>query len=113
MSLVDHIEYQVQFLQGFADKTRLRIIRSLMDDEKTVSQLVTELGCSQANTSAHLKTLKNSGILKSRQEGKFVFYSLRDEAIYDFLMYLDKMLLDMRKKALQSYKSQITKPRLC
>lgn len=113
MSLVDHLEYQVQFLQGFADKTRLRIIRSLIDDEKTVSQLVAELGCSQANTSAHLKTLKNSGILKSRKEGKFVFYSLRDEKIHDFIMYLDELLLDMRKQKLKSYKSQLRKPGLC
>lgn len=101
MSLIDHIEYQVRFLQGFADKTRLRIIRLLIEDEKTVSQLVIELGCSQANTSAHLKTLKNSGILKSRREGKFVFYSISDEAIHDFLRYLDEMLFDMRKQALK------------
>lgn len=102
MSFVDHIEYQVQFLQGFADKTRLKIIRSLMESEKTVSQLVAELGCSQANTSAHLKTLKNSGILKSRQEGKFVYYSLRNEAIHDFLLYLDKMLFNMQTQTLKS-----------
>ncbi|MGI6485624.1 MAG: ArsR/SmtB family transcription factor [Tepidanaerobacteraceae bacterium] len=94
-------EYKVQFLQGFGDKTRLKIIMALMEEEKTVSELVKELGCSQANISNHLKTLRDSGILKSRQEGKFVFYSLKDESVCEFVKYLDKMLLNLRKKALE------------
>jgi len=98
----DLMEHRLLFLQSIADKTRLKIIKALMEDEKSVGELVAELNSSQANVSAHLKTLKNSGILKRRQEGKYVFYSLKDKSICDFLDYLDKMLSDMRKQALES-----------
>jgi len=101
MTLRDIHEFQIEFLQGLADKTRMKIIEALMEDEKTVSQLVNELQCSQANISGHLKTLKQSGILKSRQQGKYVFYSLRDPAIVEFLKYMKDMLILLRHKALE------------
>lgn len=94
-------EFKVQFLQGLADKTRLRIIEALREREKTVTQLVNELGASQSNISGHLKTLKESGILKCRQEGKYVFYSLRNENIGEFLMYLETILFNLRMEALE------------
>jgi DNA-binding transcriptional ArsR family regulator len=95
-------DYQVQFFQGLGDKTRLKIITSLMSSEKTVGELVKELGGSQANISNHLKTLKDSGILKNRKQGKYVFYSVKDDSICEFVRYMDKMMLNMREKALQS-----------
>lgn len=101
MLLKNMLEFQVEFLRGLGDKTRLKIIKALMEREKTVTQLVDELESSQANISTHLKTLKNSGILKRRQEGKYVFYSLRDENIYEFVTYMEDMLLKLRKKALE------------
>ena len=94
-------EFKVEFLRGLADNTRLRIIESLKDSERTVSQLVDEIGSSQSNISTHLKLLKTTGIVKSRNEGKYVYYSLRDETIYEFLSKLEDMLILMRRKALE------------
>ncbi|HHY70950.1 MAG TPA: winged helix-turn-helix transcriptional regulator [Thermoanaerobacterales bacterium] len=94
-------EFKVEFLRGLADNTRLKIIESLKGRERTVSQLVEEIGGSQSNISTHLKLLKTTGILKSRNEGKYVYYSLRDETICEFLNKLEDMLLLMRRKALE------------
>ena len=94
-------EFKVEFLRGLADNTRLKIIESLKDSERTVSQLVDEIGSSQSNISTHLKLLKTTGIVKSRNEGKYVYYSLRDETIYEFLSKLEDMLILMRRKALE------------
>lgn len=102
MTLRDIHEFQIQFLQGLADKTRMRIIEALMENEKTVTELVNELHCSQANVSGHLRTLKQSGILESRQQGKYVFYSLKDPAIVEFLKYMKDMLKILRHKAMES-----------
>lgn len=94
-------EFKVEFLRGLADKTRLKIIESLRERERTVSELVEEIGGSQSNISAHLKLLKTTGIVKNRHQGKYVYYSLRDESIYDFLNKLEEMLFLMRSKALE------------
>lgn len=95
-------EFKIRFLRGLADNTRLKIIESLEDRERTVSQLVEEVGSSQSNISAHLRLLKSTGIVKSRNEGKYVYYSLRDHTIREFLCKLEEMLLSMRRKALES-----------
>ncbi|MGI5858468.1 MAG: ArsR/SmtB family transcription factor [Tepidanaerobacteraceae bacterium] len=94
-------EFKVEFLRGLADNTRLKIIESLKGRERTVSQLVKEIGGSQSNISTHLKLLKSTDIVKSRNEGKYVYYSLRDDTIYEFLSKLEDMLLLMRRKALE------------
>ncbi len=96
------LEFQADFLRCLGDKTRLRIVKALMEREKTVSQLVQELQSSQANISGHLKTLKNSGILKSRQQGKYVYYSLNDEDIQELLIYLERRILSLRRKAFEA-----------
>jgi len=94
------LEFQAEFLRCLGDKTRLRIVKALIEREKTVTQLVQELQSSQANISGHLKTLKNSGILKSRQQGKYVYYSL-DEDIEELLTYLENRILSLRRKAFE------------
>ncbi|WP_246110661.1 ArsR/SmtB family transcription factor [Thermosediminibacter litoriperuensis] len=94
-------ESKVQFLESLADRTRLRIVEALREREKTVSQLVQELGATQSNISGHLRLLKISGIIKSRQEGKYVYYSLSSSAIADFLTKLEDMLAVMRREALE------------
>jgi len=91
-------EYKLRFLESLSDKTRLRIVEALKEKEKTVSQLVEELGATQSNISGHLRLLKISGILKSRQEGKYVYYSLRSEAIKEFLLNLEEIMILLRKE---------------
>jgi len=95
-------ESKVRFLESLADKTRLRIVEALKEKEKTVTQLVQELGATQSNISGHLRLLKISGIIKSRQEGKYVYYSLASSAIADFLTRLEDMLIAMKREALES-----------
>ncbi|MGB9813956.1 MAG: ArsR/SmtB family transcription factor [Thermovenabulum sp.] len=92
-------EYKLRFLESLSDKTRLRIVEALKEKEKTVSQLVQELGATQSNISGHLRLLKISGIIKSRQEGKYVYYSLRSEAIKEFLLKLEEMMILLRNEA--------------
>ena len=95
------LEFQAEFLRCLGDKTRLRIVKALMEREKTVTQLVQELQSSQANISGHLKTLKDNGILKSRQHGKYVYYSLNDEDIQELLTYLECRIMSLRRKAFE------------
>lgn len=63
-------------LKALADETRLRILESLLAEEKCVSDLVRELGCTQPHVSHHLRILRESGIVEGLREGKQVCYRI-------------------------------------
>ncbi|MEF3309441.1 metalloregulator ArsR/SmtB family transcription factor [Paenibacillus sp. GYB004] len=91
MSL-DFLDVKVKFIRGFADRTRLQILSCIFDSEKTVSQIVDEIQGNQSNISQHLGCLKGCGIVESRQEGKYVFYSMKNEQMKQLLTMFDSAL---------------------
>lgn len=89
---MDHLDVLAKFIRGFADKTRLQILNSLIREEKTVSQLIEQTGASQSRISQHLACLRDCGIVESRQEGKYVYYSVQNEDIISLLHMFDTAL---------------------
>ncbi|WP_426448334.1 ArsR/SmtB family transcription factor [Paenibacillus sp. S-38] len=89
---MEHLEVTAKFIRGFADKTRLQILHSLIQEEKTVSQIVEEIGVTQSRASQHLACLRDCGIVEGRQEGKFVFYSIKSEDIISLLHMFEAAL---------------------
>jgi ArsR family transcriptional regulator len=61
---------------GLADKTRLRILNLIRDDEVCVWFFTEVLGESQPKISRHLAYLRNAGIVSARRDGKWIFYSI-------------------------------------
>jgi ArsR family transcriptional regulator len=66
----------LKFLKALADETRLRIVNLLSNQELNVNEIVEILNLGQSRISRHLKILTDSGILKSRRDGLWVFYKL-------------------------------------
>ena len=62
----------------FGDFTRIRILFVLFEAEVCVCDLAEALDMTQSAISHQLKILKQARLLKSRREGKSVFYSLAD-----------------------------------
>ncbi len=60
---------------------RLRIIKSLCDHEKNVSELLTEIDTTQPNMSQHLNTLYLSGVLAKRRDGVQIYYRIADDRV--------------------------------
>ena len=58
--------------------TRMAIYNFLNHGETTVSEIVNYIKLTQPTVSYHLKEMKDSGLLKSRREGKEVFYSVSE-----------------------------------
>lgn len=81
-----------KFFKGFADYSRLLIFESLMDGEKTVTEITDYTGFSQSKISNHLKCLRESDLVQARQEGKYIYYSIADEKIKTILV-LSKELI--------------------
>ena len=62
----------------FGDFTRIRILFVLFEAEVCVCDLAEALDMTQSAISHQLKILKQARLVKSRREGKSVFYSLAD-----------------------------------
>ncbi|NQW80349.1 MAG: helix-turn-helix transcriptional regulator [Polaromonas sp.] len=60
---------------------RLKIISSLCQAEKNVSELLAEIHTTQPNMSQHLNTLYHAGVLGKRREGVQIFYRIIDERV--------------------------------
>jgi len=84
-------EVKAKFLRGFSDKTRLQILDSLREGERSVSQIVAEVDGNQSNISQHLACLKGCGIIRSRQEGKYSYYSLSGDEVGALLDMIDRV----------------------
>ena len=65
----------------FGDSTRIRILYVLFEAEVCVCDLAQALDMTQSAISHQLKILKQSRLVKSRREGKSVFYSLADDHV--------------------------------
>ncbi len=64
------------FYMALADKTRLRLLNLMRDEEVCVCFFTEVLGDSQPKISRHLAYLRNAGIVKARREGKWMHYSI-------------------------------------
>ena len=65
----------------FGDSTRIRILYVLFEAEMCVCDIAQLLGMTQSAISHQLRALKNARLVKSRREGKTVFYSLADDHV--------------------------------
>jgi ArsR family transcriptional regulator len=84
----------VDFLKQLSDQTRLRSLILLhREGELCVCELTHALGLSQPKVSRHLAHLRDSGIVESRREGIWVYYSLHQSLPDWSLNILDSSLL--------------------
>lgn len=66
-----------------AEPVRLKLLRSLMEQDLTVTELVDATGARQANVSKHLSLLLGTGLVRKSKEGTFARYSLKDPFLRD------------------------------
>ena len=74
--------YEVsELFKVFGDSTRSRIICALRVEEMCVCDLAALLNMTQSAISHQLRILRSSRLVKSRKQGRVVYYSLDDEHI--------------------------------
>jgi len=69
--------------QALADPTRVRIISALSHTELCVFDVAALLGITHSAVSHQLRILRNLRLVKTRKEGRLVYYALDDEHIHD------------------------------
>lgn len=70
-----------ELFRVFGDSTRIRILYVLFESEMCVCDIAALLGLTQSAISHQLRALKNARLVKSRREGKTIFYSLADDHV--------------------------------
>jgi len=61
---------------ALSDPLRITILELLREQELCVCELGEALGVTGSKLSFHLKTLKDAGLVRSRQEGRWIYYGL-------------------------------------
>ncbi len=69
-------------LKSLADPTRLLILHLLQRGEMRVSDILAEVGGSQANVSKHLGVLRQAGFVTCRRDGVNMYYSVADHSVF-------------------------------
>lgn len=81
----DMLNALAELFKAFSDGTRIRILYVLLQSEVCVCDMARLLNMTQSAISHQLRFLKQARLIKSRREGKTVFYSLADDHVATLL----------------------------
>jgi ArsR family transcriptional regulator len=72
-------EDYAKVFKAFCDEKRLRILELLRSGEKCACKLLEDLDIGQSSLSYHMKILVESGVVESRQDGKWTHYTISEK----------------------------------
>jgi DNA-binding transcriptional ArsR family regulator len=77
-----------ELLAVLAEPTRRRILDLLLEQPRTVNQLVGELGTSQPSASKHLRVLREAGLVRVHPDAQRRIYALRPHRLAELDAWL-------------------------
>ncbi len=86
-------QYQknAQVFKALCDETRLMILDILKGGEKCACIILEKVNVGQSTLSHHMKILVDSGIVSSRKDGKWTYYSINNEGVE----FAKKLLIEL------------------
>lgn len=84
-------EKNARVFKAFCDPKRLAIMELLQSGEKCACVLIDALRIGQSGLSYHMKILCESGIVESRQEGKWTHYQISQRGSENALLLLKRL----------------------
>ncbi len=87
--------------RALADPTRRAVFEQLASGEATVKDLTKKFRVSQPAISQHLASLKASGLVEVRREGRFTYYRVEPTGLrplVDWIEHYQAFWLDRMKK---------------
>lgn len=76
---------KADFFKVLAHPARIRILEILREGERSVGDLVPEVGIESSHLSQQLGIMRRANLVQSRKEGSTVYYSVGDRALFDLL----------------------------
>ena len=91
---------QAQLLfKALADPVRVAVVQALAPGERCVCELTGDLGLAQSRLSFHLRVLREAGLIEGREQGRWVYYKLRPEAVEQLQAWLAEIAASSRQPA--------------
>jgi DNA-binding transcriptional ArsR family regulator len=84
----------VKFFRALGDRSRLRLLEFLLDNEHSATECVELLGLAQGRVSAHLACLVDCGFVGVRREGRYSYYRVADPRVAELVMLTRSLLAD-------------------
>lgn len=78
-----------EVFKALGNPGRLTLVRTLVDGERCVCDLVHAVGLGWSTTSKHLDILRDAGVVSSDKRGQKIFYRLELACVPDFIACLD------------------------
>lgn len=77
-----------------SEPMRLKILRVLCENERTVQEIVNAVQASQANISKHLALMHDNGVVNRRKEGLKCYYRIADDSIIYACYLISKSVVE-------------------
>lgn len=78
--------------KALGDANRLKIVQILTGGEKCACKLLEELEITQSTLSHHMRILAECGLINTRYEGKWSYFSLNCETVTDFREFIGTLV---------------------
>jgi DNA-binding transcriptional ArsR family regulator len=83
------VQRDLAVLEVIAEPTRRRILDAVRDGERSVTELVAQVGMHQPGVSRHLKVLRDAGLVEVRRDAQRRLYRLRPEPLRELDAWLE------------------------
>lgn len=90
-----------KIFKALSDSNRLQIIYILSLGEKCACRLLEHFKFTQPTLSHHMKVLMECGLVSSRKEGTWNYYSLNEDNVKELLMFLNELMLNNKKTIIE------------
>lgn len=88
-------ELKAEFFRTLGHPARIRVLELLVDGERSVGELLPDVGLESSHLSQQLGVLRRAGVVVSRKQGTAVFYSLASPLIADLMAAARAVLTEM------------------
>ena len=83
---------KAEFFKTLGHPARIRVLELLVERDRTVAELLPEVGLEPSNLSQQLAVLRRAGVVVSAKDGSSVVYSIASPEIADLLAVARKVL---------------------
>jgi ArsR family transcriptional regulator len=86
---------KAEFFKTLGHPARIRVLELLSERERSVGEMLPEVGIEATNLSQHLAVLRRAGLVTFRKEGSTVYYTLTSPQVAELLAVARRILTEV------------------